>query len=194
MACGGYHTLAISSNQSSVYSWGSKQFGQLGRETNQPYLPGIVDLPANEPVTMVREMVRAELQKQGSVPMKENPAIIQERLLLYVLCSYLFASELTNQKVACGENHSLLLTLDGRVYAFGCNQQNQLGISVSSKHCIQPQVYYKMRHILYSLLLYHPHFHSLYLSLLSLSVFCVCVCVCLINFQEPSQVGYRSFQ
>lgn len=85
MAAGGNHTLVIASD-GKLYAWGSGTQGQLGNE--------------------------ADLSSEVPVPVKMLPGALEGKTII---------------AIAAGEHHSLALTSEGKVFAWGSNYYGQLG-------------------------------------------------------------------
>jgi alpha-tubulin suppressor-like RCC1 family protein len=80
-----------------VYSWGDNQFGQLGLEESE------------ETYNMFRTRRLKEIKpKLIKVKSESNPNVFIT-------------------KISCGSTHSLLLSRDGDIYAFGENNYGQIG-------------------------------------------------------------------
>ena len=88
IAAGYYHSLALTTD-GKVYAWGSNGNGQLGLGTS------------------------------GDGTYEKSPTLITA------------LSNITVSSIAAGNNNSLALTTDGKVYAWGYNEYGQLGLSTS---------------------------------------------------------------
>ncbi|KAF7988653.1 hypothetical protein HCN44_001226 [Aphidius gifuensis] len=132
VSCGRCHTLAITNN--GIYAWGGSQYGQLGLgrllQTPNPELivsladEIIVDAVAGQYHSVALTMdgrvftwgwaVHGQLG-HGNTIQKNIPTPI----------NYLFG--IVIKTIAAGHAHTLCLTVDGILYAFGCNIFGQLG-------------------------------------------------------------------
>lgn len=100
IACGRQHVVAMSSS-GAVFVWGSNEYGQLGLGGDTPILDRQVGAP-----TKLELGIRDEGTNDDG-----GASTICEAL-----------------DIACGSDHSLVLTTDGQVLAFGCHWHGQLGL------------------------------------------------------------------
>lgn len=153
VATGGDHTIAYSSsNQSSVYTWGSNYYGQLGDPTR---VTTGNDAFASLHVTVPLHNTQGDLLTPGLVTSVaagwfHSLAVVDGTVFSWGYNGYgqlgdrdnestlangltpkqvrLNGSELNNiVQVAAGGGHSLALTANGRVYAWGDNSYGELG-------------------------------------------------------------------
>jgi hypothetical protein len=137
MSCGVQHSLVLT-NCGEVYAWGENDFGQIRNGCNDKQLiPIKVKGFNNERVLMIScgEFHSMTLTECGHVYSWGNNesgqlgigntvdsnepkfvAVIDENK-----CNVFF------EKISCGSNHSLLLSSDGYIYAFGRNSDGELG-------------------------------------------------------------------
>lgn len=145
ISCGHCHTLAITNN--GIYAWGASQFGQLGLgkvlQCSSPELvtslaqETIVDAVAGQyhSVALTADGriftwgwgVHGQLG-HGSTDEKATPTLVTA-LLGVIVCH-----------VSAGYAHTLALSVDGIVYAFGCNVLGQLGVGGNTKSSIPMKI------------------------------------------------------
>lgn len=138
VSCGRSHTLAVTNN--GLYAWGASQYGQLGlgRVLQTPN-PKLISCLANEIVVdaVAGQYHSVALTMDGRVftwgwgvhgqlghgnTHHENIPIVVTSLLGNNIRS-----------IAAGHAHTLALSVDGEIYAFGCNIFGQLGIGNNIK-------------------------------------------------------------
>nr|XP_020136107.1 regulator of chromosome condensation isoform X5 [Microcebus murinus] len=131
---GGMHTVCLSKN-GQVYSFGCNDEGALGRDTSvegSETVPGKVELQEKVVQVSAGDSHTAALTEDGRVflwgsfrdnngvigllePMKKSMVPVQVQLEAPVV------------KVASGNDHLVMLTVDGDLYTLGCGEQGQLG-------------------------------------------------------------------
>ncbi|XP_015236220.1 PREDICTED: regulator of chromosome condensation [Cyprinodon variegatus] len=134
VVAGGMHTVCLSES-GHIYTFGCNDDGALGRDTSEEgseMVPGKVAL--NEKVVQVSagDSHTAALIEDGSVyiwgSFRDNSGVIG---LLEAMkpCPVPVKIPLTEPvvKIASGNDHLVLLTLDGNLYTSGCAEQGQLG-------------------------------------------------------------------
>jgi regulator of chromosome condensation len=99
ISAGGFHYFARSRTDKSLYAWGLNNFGQLGL--------GLV-----EPGETVDPKHEEALFAPQPMPKKVNLPFDATHI----------------KQIAAGQHHSLILTKDGRVFAFGRTNYGQLGL------------------------------------------------------------------
>ena len=149
--CGDHHTILLS-DKGEVYSFGSNEYGQLGRDTNKQAL-----------LVEHSEIVEGD---GHDIPMLINS--LKETKIIHVVCGedytillsdkgevYSFGANtygqlgrdgdtkipmiiesLKDQKIisaSCGYCHTILLNDKGEVFSFGANQYDQLGRTGDNK-------------------------------------------------------------
>ncbi|XP_076160766.1 RCC1 and BTB domain containing protein claret isoform X2 [Ptiloglossa arizonensis] len=145
VSCGHCHTLAVTNN--GVYAWGSNQFGQLGLgkilQCSSPELITslaqeiIVDAVAGQyhSVALTADGrvftwgwgVHGQLG-HGSTDKKNTPTLVTSLLGVFI------------RSISAGHAHTLALSTEGIVYAFGCNVFGQLGIGSNVKSSVPMKV------------------------------------------------------
>lgn len=141
VSCGRSHTLAVTNN--GVYAWGASQFGQLG-------LGRILQCPNPELVTSLAQeiMVDAVAGQYHSVALTIDGRVFTwgwgvhgqlghgdtEEKNLPTLVTSLLGTVVCH--ISAGHAHTLTLSADGLVYAFGCNIFGQLGTGSNAKSSI----------------------------------------------------------
>jgi alpha-tubulin suppressor-like RCC1 family protein len=133
--CGYSHTLLLTSS-GEVYAWGSNYYGQIGNGCNEDQnTPIKVNGFNNERIVMIscggyHSMVVTESGRiyswgynywgqlgSGNTVDSNAPKLIEMEAIII-------------KRISCGRNHSLLLSNNGVIYAFGDNLQGQIGIEI----------------------------------------------------------------
>ena len=133
IAAGSYHSLAIGSN-GTVYTWGSNSSGQLGNgTTNESDSPAAITLASGVTATAIAGGGAYSLAigsngkvyawgfnsdgqlGNGTTTSSSTPVAIT------------LASGVTPRTIAAGTSHSLAIGSNGTVYAWGFNNNGQLG-------------------------------------------------------------------
>nr|XP_033323093.1 uncharacterized protein LOC117218656 [Megalopta genalis] len=145
VSCGHCHTLAVTNN--GVYAWGSSQFGQLGLgkilQSSNPELVTtlaqeiIVDAVAGQyhSVALTSDGrvftwgwgVHGQLG-HGTTDEKLTPTLVTALLGVVV------------RSISAGHAHTLALSTESVVYAFGCNVFGQLGVGSNIKSSVPMKV------------------------------------------------------
>lgn len=145
VSCGHCHTLAVTNN--GVYAWGSSQFGQLGLgKVLQCSTPELITSLAQE---VIIDAVAGQYHSvaltadgrvftwgwgvhgqlgHGNTDKKMTPTLVTS--LLGTVIRYITA----------GHAHTLALSTEGIVYAFGCNIFGQLGVGSNVKSSVPMKV------------------------------------------------------
>ncbi|XP_029169078.1 LOW QUALITY PROTEIN: uncharacterized protein LOC114939022 [Nylanderia fulva] len=151
IACGSYHSLALTSD-GQVYAWGDNSYGQVGIHKSNAYSSGYnqmshkVDVPNlisglkeknvvsiacgskfNMVVTGEGELYGWGDNKSGQI----NYKFVMNGSNLYKYYAHPFEIAVNDKviaKVACGFEHTLALTDEGKVYAWGNNNKGQIGV------------------------------------------------------------------
>ncbi|XP_015431451.1 PREDICTED: uncharacterized protein LOC107187791 [Dufourea novaeangliae] len=146
VSCGHCHTLAVTNN--GVYAWGSSQFGQLGLgkvlQSSSPELitslsqEVIVDAVAGQYHSIALTAdgrvftwgwgVHGQLG-HGATDAKLTPTLVTSLLGVVIRC------------IGAGHAHTLALSTEGIVYAFGCNVFGQLGVGSNVKSSVPIKVF-----------------------------------------------------
>ncbi|XP_012059515.1 PREDICTED: uncharacterized protein LOC105622712 [Atta cephalotes] len=165
VSCGHCHTLAVTNN--GIYAWGASQFGQLGLgkvlQCSSPELVTslaqeiIVDAVAGQyhSVALTADGriftwgwgVHGQLG-HGNTDEKATPSLVKALLGVVVCC------------ISAGYAHTLALSIDGVLYAFGCNILGQLGTGDNIKSSVPIKVSLPDRIMLIST----GYFHNLAVS------------------------------
>uniref|UniRef100_A0A3Q2QQI3 RCC1 and BTB domain containing protein 2 n=1 Tax=Fundulus heteroclitus TaxID=8078 RepID=A0A3Q2QQI3_FUNHE len=107
VACGSHHTIALTSD-GEVYAWGYNNSGQVGSGST-----------ANQPTP------------------RRVSSCLQNKVVYNIACGQLCSmAVLDNGEVACGYAHTLALTDEGFVYAWGANSYGQLGTGNKSNQAL----------------------------------------------------------
>ncbi|XP_031777146.1 uncharacterized protein LOC100677930 isoform X2 [Nasonia vitripennis] len=142
ISCGRCHTLAVTNN--GVYVWGGNKYGQLGLgEVRECPNPELITALAQE---IIVEAVAGQHHSaaitadgrlftwgwgvhgqlgHGNTEAKRQPCLVTALLGVVV------------RHVSAGYAHTVALSADGLVYAFGCNLFGQLGVGNDGK-CTSP--------------------------------------------------------
>ncbi|XP_041844901.1 regulator of chromosome condensation [Melanotaenia boesemani] len=134
VVAGGMHTVCLS-EAGNVYTFGCNDEGALGRDTTEEgseMVPGKVTL--NEKVVQVSagDSHTAALTEDGSVfiwgSFRDNNGVIG-LLESMKTCPFPVKTPITEPvvKIASGNDHMVLLTLEGNLYTSGSAEQGQLG-------------------------------------------------------------------
>lgn len=139
VSCGQKHTMALT--QQGIYGWGSSYYGQVGLNTRLTYTrPMLV-----EALSKIN-CVAVDCGQYHTLALTDDAQVyswgwgihgqlghgdVEDRLIPHLVKS------LTNKhvfKIAGGYIHSLVLTSQGDVYAFGSGFFGQLGLGNNQKH------------------------------------------------------------
>ncbi|KYN06247.1 X-linked retinitis pigmentosa GTPase regulator like protein, partial [Cyphomyrmex costatus] len=145
VSCGHCHTLAVTNN--GIYAWGASQFGQLGvGKVLQCSSPELITSLAQE---IIIDAIAGQYHSvaltadgriftwgwgvhgqlgHGNTDDKATPSLVTALLGVVVCC------------ISAGYAHTLALSIDGVVYAFGCNILGQLGTGDNTKSSIPIKV------------------------------------------------------
>ena len=167
ISCGEIHSLALSEN-GDIYSWGDCSYGQLGHsfidilpkdENNMPYLPIPQIIETIKEVKMIDIVCgkyhNISIDNNGNVfswgnaqygqlgiknilNLKKNEDNCYYCPIPYKL-KQLKEKNIYIMKAACGDEHSLLLSTEGKIYSFGSNKYGQLGSSFNLDFIEEPK-------------------------------------------------------
>jgi alpha-tubulin suppressor-like RCC1 family protein len=137
ISCGVYHSLVLT-NCGEVYAWGGNGWGQIGNGCNDNQLiPIKVKGFNNERVVMIscgdrHSMALTECGHVYSWGLNDcgqlgigNTEDSNEPKFVTVIDEN--KCDVFIEKISCGSGHSLSLSSDGFIYAFGCNKFGELG-------------------------------------------------------------------
>ena len=136
-SAGGNHTLALTSN-GTVFSWGSNSYGKLGNNIAPQSLVPVAVTGALAGKTVVAIAAGTNhslaLTSNGTVfawganidGQLGNNSTVTSPVPVAVDASGVLAGK-TVVAIAAGDKHSMALTSDGKVYAWGANLAGQLG-------------------------------------------------------------------
>ncbi|XP_003698590.1 uncharacterized protein LOC100869963 [Apis florea] len=165
VSCGHCHTLAVTNN--GVYAWGSSQFGQLGLgKILQCSTPELITSLAQEVIidAVAGQYHSVALTSDGRVftwgwgvhgqlghgntDKKMTPTLVTSLLGIVI------------RFITAGHAHTLALSTEGIIYAFGCNIFGQLGVGNNIKSSVPIKVSLSERIILIAT----GYFHNLAVS------------------------------
>ena len=117
VACGGYHTLALTTDNE-LFAFGANNQGECGTGNSTDLnVPKQIEMPSRRK----KQDPFFNGFDDGPKPATNDLAKPQIRA------------------IACGGKHSLILAVDGSLYSFGCGQQGQLGHR-SNKNVNRPKL------------------------------------------------------
>lgn len=147
IACGSEHCMALT-NTGELYSWGRNQYGQLGLGVKSDHegLPNQIKSLQGVPIAQVAcgSNHSFVLSRSGAVFCWGKNSFGQLGLNDEVQRDFpVMLRALSNVKVkyvACGEDHTATLTIEGGVFTFGAGMYGQLGHSVFNKEIFPRKV------------------------------------------------------
>jgi len=138
IACGANHTI-FSASDNKVYSCGYNENGQLGRSVDSltpshqiheiTYISGtnIKQIACGNNNTMFLandgSIYGCGLNENGQLGLENTDTISTPQEI-----EYFSNNTITIKQIACGENHTIFLASDGKVYGVGQNNYGQLGL------------------------------------------------------------------
>ncbi|KAJ0000248.1 hypothetical protein NQD34_012090 [Periophthalmus magnuspinnatus] len=134
VVAGGMHSVCLS-NTGHVYTFGCNDEGALGRDTSEEgseTVPGKVELEQKVLQVSAGDSHSAALTEEGVVyvwgSFRDNNGVIG-LLEPFKTCTRPTKLTITEPvvKIASGNDHLVMLTLDGNLYTSGCAEQGQLG-------------------------------------------------------------------
>ncbi|KAM3967385.1 HECT and RLD domain containing E3 ubiquitin ligase 4 [Aphomia sociella] len=149
VACGIQHSLAL--NEWGIpYSWGCNNMGQLGLDTRDTYshnIPSIVKLLAT------KNVIQIACGSYHSIALTNNGDLYSWGANSYGQCGL---GNVTNKEmkpqqitsllgvpialIACGSNHTFVLSKSGAVFGWGKNTHGQLGLQDKENRCYPSHV------------------------------------------------------
>lgn len=144
IACGGDHSLAIRSSDGTIWAWGNNYYGQLGNglDTNST-APVLVNGLSNMSKIQGGYIHSLALISDGTVwawgnnrygQLGDGSTIEQKRTPVQVM------NVANTIRIATRGWHSLALSSDGKVFAWGNNSNGQLGDGTRSEQNIPVEV------------------------------------------------------
>jgi alpha-tubulin suppressor-like RCC1 family protein len=129
--CGFWHSLALSKN-GDVYAWGLISSGAIIEEMSQP-TPMKMDGFNGEKMVMIscgykHSMALTESGRVFSWGENSYGQLGTENEIYREKPKLIEINDVSFKKISCGQRHSLLLSSDGSIYAFGDNSFGQIGI------------------------------------------------------------------
>lgn len=134
VVAGGMHTVCLS-DSGKVYTFGCNDEGALGRELSEggsESVPGKVELQEKVVQVSAGDSHSAALTEEGSVyvwgTFRDNNGVIGllEPMKSCKLPSKVIITE-PIVKIASGNDHLVMVTMDGNLFTSGCAEQGQLG-------------------------------------------------------------------
>ena len=147
---GGSHSFILTED-GEVYAFGNNKNGQLGlNDTNERLLPTKIDSThyGNKKITQISagslhsliltedgEVYAFGNNKKGQLGLNDT----EERLVPTKIDSNYYGNKKITQ-ISTGDSHSLILTEDGEVYAFGYNGKGQLGLNNKTDRLVPTKI------------------------------------------------------
>jgi hypothetical protein len=135
MKCGLSHTLVLTFS-GEVYAWGYNEFGQIGNGCNQyQYKPIKVNGFNDEKTVMIscgahHSMALTESGIVFSWGRNDDGQLGHGNTINSNTPKSVNFKDFVIKKISCGQYHSLLLTNDGDIYAFGYSSSKQIGFQL----------------------------------------------------------------
>jgi alpha-tubulin suppressor-like RCC1 family protein len=130
--CGAYHSMALTLS-GEVYTWGSNYLGQIGcGDNNNKSVPTKVKGLNENKIKMIscgfnHSMALTESGCVYSWGYNEFGQLGIANQIYSNSPKQIEMKDMIIDKIACGHSHSLLLTNNGVIYAFGDNSLGQIG-------------------------------------------------------------------
>ncbi|XP_068949993.1 probable E3 ubiquitin-protein ligase HERC6 isoform X2 [Petaurus breviceps papuanus] len=143
VSCGHYHSIALAQD-GKVFSWGKNDYGQLGLGEKSPFqarpqwVKSLNGIPLAQVTAGGAHNFALSLSgtsygwgrnNVGQLAFRGNNASEQ----IYKPCSIGNLKSLHVTYISCGDEHTAVLTQDGKVFTFGSNNSGQLGRKLVSK-------------------------------------------------------------
>jgi len=140
LAAGGEHSLALRIDDGKIWSWGDNAYGQLGTGDNYgEYMPTVISVPLQQGTQIIQIAAGGHhtLALDDSGHVWAWGANDQGQLGIGRITDQNFPIQVKDQSgnsvlegivyIAAGAKHSLAVTSDGAVWAWGWNEYGQLG-------------------------------------------------------------------
>ena len=146
VVCGFNHTVVLSTDGRTVWSFGAAENGKLGHgDTNRQFRPKIIDALQGLTITQIAAgtQISAAVTREGALyvwgfgPCLGNGSSDETFLLPKVVRGL---SGRVVIDIAVGENHVVALTKDGLVFTWGNNQNGQCGTGSGMATYTSPQM------------------------------------------------------
>lgn len=193
VSCGHCHTLAVTNN--GVYAWGSSQFGQLGLgKVLQCSTPELITSVAQE---VIVDAVAGQYHSvaltadgrvftwgwgvhgqlgHGNTDEKTTPTLVTSLLGVVI------------RSISAGHAHTLLLSTEGIVYAFGCNIFGQLGTGTNVKSSVPIKVSLPEKISLIATGYFH-NVRTACLNILHCQARCLLICPVSLSWPLATRIG-----
>ena len=145
VSCGRQHTLALSSERE-LWSWGANNHGQLGLGHRVAQaVPRLVRIlrPFSRDAVASRAASRRkrEANDEGNGE-SEGASLASARTPPRTTTSKEPSTDLL-AAISCGDSHSCVVTEQGLLYVFGCNESSQLGLG---DDCTADELFPRLHH------------------------------------------------
>jgi hypothetical protein len=143
LKCGFGHSLALSKS-GEVYAWGCNINGQIGNGSEEKFqlIPVKIECSKNEKVVMIscgfhHSMALTESGRVFSWGYNSSGQLGHGNTVNSNKPKEIILKNISMRSIACGQRHSLVLSTDGDIYAFGNNEVGQLG-TANTDHQLMP--------------------------------------------------------
>jgi len=151
ISCGRNHGIALSQD-GTIYSWGSSEFGQRGQIDKEPnterWTPGRIESLCNKDIVSIASGLDHNVAVtnkgalyvwgyggEGQLGLGATGDFHQPQMLLNE-----FSEGNVFNQILCGGDYTALLTANGVIFTFGCNYFGQLGHGTSGNSILSPQI------------------------------------------------------